>query len=74
VNDNDDGNGADGRHQEHNVEPTMVKIKLKFTQNFSYNCPRIKSYNNVIPVEEMKANLNQDSIDTENLKQLIGPS
>jgi hypothetical protein len=39
VNNDNDGNGADGRHQEHDVEPTMVKIKLKLAQNFSYNCP-----------------------------------
>ena len=42
VNDDDDGNGADGRHQEHDVEPTMVKIELKLAQNFSYNCPNEK--------------------------------
>ena len=42
VNDDDDGNGADGRHQEHDVEPTMVKIELKLAQNFSYNCPNKK--------------------------------
>jgi len=34
VDDDDDGDGADGRHEEHDVEPSMVKVELKLAQHF----------------------------------------
>lgn len=34
MNDDNDGDGADGCHQEHDIEPPMVEVELEVTQDF----------------------------------------
>ena len=44
MNDDDDENGAHGRHQEHDVEPPVVEIELKISEHLSDDRPVLQRH------------------------------